>query len=708
MSVTDIQAVKPTTREMVLAGLREESTTWLFVVKTLLAFYITGWLAMRLELSQPSTAMITTVIVANRQTGLVLAKSFYRAIGTLAGAVAAFLIVGLFPQERVLFLGALSLWIGFCSGGAALYRNFKAYSFVLAGYTAAIIAIPVIDHPPDVFDSAVARISEVLLGLLVSGAISDTVLPSHMRDVLRKQSREQFAHFMQFVQRTTGGKIARGDIEHAHLRFVRDAIALEDLRSSVIFEDPEARARSGHLLLLNQCFMAASTSLQSLHHLIDRLQRNGRDVPASALIKLYAPLGVALDAPISAGTNARSLLPRLEAARKTMDAQAIVMRDSLVSGRDARDFDTGASLLHRFTEELYTYVDTAALLQAPGRIASSAEKVRFTHGRNYYEAGLAMVRTTLTMSALAIFWIISAWPYGASAMLLATIFAGLSASAPDPSKAVNVTFIGWALGMSAGFICEFSVLPQMDGFLLLVAGTAPFAMIGIVMMMWPALTAVGVGYGLGFTYILALKNQMVFDPVHFMNDMVAQFAGLSAAAVAFLLLPPTLGKPWFRRRQFEHLRDQVSVAAQAPLPGLANRFESVNHDLFAQIVAQTELGSKDSRELVAWALAVNETGRALIQLRSDMAVGHWPEEVKGAIAPAMDAFAKLYESPSQGAYLRTRDALDAAINEACKHADAAPLLNQLNLLRMTLLDELSALAEYMPSTSLESGVPHAT
>jgi uncharacterized membrane protein YccC len=708
MSVNDIQAVKPTTREMVLAGLREESTTWLFVVKTLLAFYITGWLAMRLELSQPSTAMITTIIVANRQTGLVLAKSFYRAIGTLAGAVAAFLIVGLFPQERVLFLGALSLWIGFCSGGAALYRNFKAYSFVLAGYTAAIIAIPVIDHPPDVFDSAVARISEVLLGLLVSGAISDTVLPSHMRDVLRKQSREQFAHFMQFVQRATGGKIARGDIEHAHLRFVRDAIALEDLRSSVIFEDPEARARSGHLLLLNQCFMAASTSLQSLHHLIDRLQRNGRDVPANALIELYAPLGVALDAPISAGTNARSLLPRLEAARKTMDAQAPVMRDSLVSGRDARDFDTGASLLHRFTEELYTYVDTAALLQAPGRIASSAEKVRFTHGRNYYEAGLAMVRTTLTMSALAIFWIISAWPYGASAMLLATIFAGLSASAPDPNKAVNVTFIGWALGMTAGFICEFSVLPQMDGFLLLVAATAPFAMIGIVMMMWPALTVVGVGYGLGFTYILALKNQMVFDPVHFVNDMVAQFAGLSAAAVAFLLLPPTLGKPWFRRRQFEHLRNQVSVAAQAPLPGLANRFESVNHDLFAQIVAQTEPGTKDSRELVAWALAINETGRALIQLRSDMAVGQWPEEVKRAIAPAMDAFARLYESPSQAAYLRTREALDAAINEACKHADVGPLLNQLNLLRMTLLDELSALAEYMPSTSHESGALHAT
>ena len=73
MSVTDIHAVTPTTREVVLASLREESATWLFVAKTLLAFYLTGWLAMRLALPQPSTAMLTTIIVANRQSGMVLA-----------------------------------------------------------------------------------------------------------------------------------------------------------------------------------------------------------------------------------------------------------------------------------------------------------------------------------------------------------------------------------------------------------------------------------------------------------------------------------------------------------------------------------------------------------------------------------------------------------------------------------------------------------
>src|SRR5882724_7417152 len=242
MSAADADTPVPTTHSL-LDSLGEEAGVWLFVFKTLLAFYITGWFAMRFSLSQPSTAMLTTIIVANRQSGRVLAKSFFRGIGTLVGAGVAILIVSVFPQERVLFLVALSLWIGVCAGGATLYRNFTAYAFVLSGYTAALIAFPVINHPAAVFDSAVARISEVLLGLLVSGIISDAVFPSRMRDVLRRTAREQFAAFVGFVQASSNEKIAPEAMEKALLRFVRDAVAFEDLRSSVIFEDPEARAR---------------------------------------------------------------------------------------------------------------------------------------------------------------------------------------------------------------------------------------------------------------------------------------------------------------------------------------------------------------------------------------------------------------------------------------------------------------------------------
>ncbi|MGA7438941.1 MAG: FUSC family protein, partial [Luteibacter sp.] len=549
MSAVNVTASAPSTRQVVGETLREEAAIWLFVVKTLIAFFTAGWLAMRFGLPAPSTAMLTTIIVANRQSGMVLAKSFYRGIGTVAGATAAVGIVASFPQQRDLFLVALSLWIGVCAGGATLYRNFKSYAFVLGGYTAAIVAIPVIDNPPGVFDSAVARLSEVLLGLLVSGVVNDVVFPSRMRDVLRRSAREQFAHFIGFVRGATEGSIPREAMENAHLRFVRDAVALEDLRSSVIFEDAEARVRSNHLRLFNQRFMAASTSFQSLHHLVNRLKRAKRDLAASVLIRLYAPIGEALHVPIEAGMAARVWLPRLADARTTMRTRVTELRATLSDIHDLRDYDTGASLLMRFVEELYGYVETAASLQTPRVIDGPAERVRFDRGNDWLGAGLATFRTTLTMLALGVFWIGSAWPMGSSAMLLATVFAGLFATTPNPTRVTWIVMLGYLFGMVMGFICEFFVLTQVDGYPLLVAGIAPFLAVGLVMMMSRKLAFFGLGWAMGLAYILALKNVQTYDPAHFINDAIAQVVGLGAAAVSFVVIPPAIGSAWLRRRQ---------------------------------------------------------------------------------------------------------------------------------------------------------------
>jgi len=694
----------------VRALLREEGEVWLFVLRTLLAFFLTGWIAMRLSLPQPSTAMLTAIIVANRQSGMVLAKSFYRALGTLAGALAAFAIVAAFPQQRELFLLALALWIGLCAGGATLYRNFTAYAFVLGGYTAAIIAIPVINDPPAVFDSATARISEVLLGLLVSGAVSDTVFPSRLRNVLRKTARGQFAHFLDFVQASTGGALPRAAMERAHLRFVRDAVALEDLRSSVVFEDAEARARSAHLRLFNQRFMAASTSFQSVHHLINRLMRAGHDRAAQILIDLYAPLAEALATPHEAGTPAAMLLPRLTQARAAMDRRAARCVDTLDDPQDRRDVATGVTLLERFADELHAYVSSAADLQAPRLGGGAPESVRFARSNDLAGAALATLRTTLVMLALGAFWIASAWPLGASAMLIATIFAGLFATMPDAGRATGVVMVGYAIGMAAAFACVFFVLTAMDGYVLMIAGIVPFLLPGLVLMAGGRYASYGLGYTMGFVYILAVRNPMAFDPVHFLNDAVAQLAGLSAAAIAFVFIPSTIGTGWLRRRQLARLRAQVALAAQAPLRGLRHRFESVNRDLFGQIVAQTEPGSDASRSLLAWALSVHETGRAMIELRRAL-----DENAHAALRTGIDAalaaLARFYQHPDADGYARVRAQFADVIGEAEAQPSACALLDHLYLIRLALLDRESALAPYMPPeraapASAES--PHAS
>jgi hypothetical protein len=140
---------------------------------------------------------------------------------------------------------------------------------------------------------------------------------------------------------------------------------------------------------------------------------------------------------------------------------------------------------------------------------------------------------------------------------------------------------------------------------------------------------------------------------------------------------------------------------------LRARFESVNHDLFGQIVAQTERGSQASRNLVAWMLSINEVGRTLIELRNDMAGRPLPEDMHEAIQRTIDAIAQLYDHPDTATYAYARDAV-AATTAMIGGDDAMwPLLNHLNVLRLALLDEQSVLGAYMPAPTPAQGVAHA-
>ena len=93
----------------------EESQAWIFVLKALLAFYLAAWITMVFQLEQPSTTMVTVSIVMHPQSGTVLAKSFYRALGTCAGSLFGVLLMSAFPQQRELFLLCLSLWVALCA-----------------------------------------------------------------------------------------------------------------------------------------------------------------------------------------------------------------------------------------------------------------------------------------------------------------------------------------------------------------------------------------------------------------------------------------------------------------------------------------------------------------------------------------------------------------------------------------------------------------
>src|SRR6516225_12133211 len=162
------------------ARLAECPSAVAFAAKTTASALIALLVAFTFNLDQPQWALLTVFIVSQPQSGLVLAKSFYRIIGTVIGAAVALLLVALFAQERVLFLGALALWIGFCTFGSQHARNFAAYSFVLSGYTVAIVGIPGALDAGNAFYIATGRVTEISLGIIVAATVNHIILPSSL------------------------------------------------------------------------------------------------------------------------------------------------------------------------------------------------------------------------------------------------------------------------------------------------------------------------------------------------------------------------------------------------------------------------------------------------------------------------------------------------------------------------------------------------
>lgn len=666
-------------RQQIAHAMAGEKAAWLFILKTLLAIYLTGWLAMRLQLGSPSVAMVTVVVVMNRQSGMVLAKSLYRGLGTLLGCTGAILAVALFPQQPLPLVLFISLWAGLCADGAVLFRHFRAYAFVLAGYTAAMIVLPAMSHPVHVFDSAFARTSEVLLGLLVASVVFDAVFPIRLRGDLRGSADRNFDGFLDFIRDSSRGALVDHEaMERTQMRVVRGALGFEDLRTAAFFDDPSLRTRNGLLKLLNQRFMVSASRFQSLHHLVDRLRRKGSTTAAQALMRLLRPLGDALDERATRDDLDR-LADQLAACHRRIAAQATHERAALeLSCRD--DFDTGHALLRRFLDELRDYVRTKAHLDLGRRagkpVPQARGRVHFARTNDSHAVMLAMLRSAAVTLVLSLLWLCSGWTGGAIALFGLVALISMASAAPDPVFVSKRIAIGHLLAPIVA-LPTYSVLPLLPTYPLLVLGTLPLLMLSLYLVTRPTLAIIGIAMSVGILVALAIGEAPHVDAPMYLNSGLSFAVGAWLAVAIFRLIPSGHGSKG-RRRLLHRLRGLVRLAAGAPLPGLLPRFESLARDLFQQIVAQTRPGSRHSRELLDWALMVHETGHALIGLRHDLAEQALPSALHADLDAALDALARVYER------------LDPA-DRAAALARVRHLLAQIDITRPTLREHLHLL-----------------
>jgi uncharacterized membrane protein YccC len=218
-------------------------------------------------------------------------------------------------------------------------------------------------------------------------------------------------------------------------------------------------------------------------------------------------------------------------------------------------------------------------------------------------------RAFVTIGAVAIFWIFTEWPNGATAIAFAAIAVLLFAPRADQAYATAAEFVaGIALGTVFSAIIKFAVLPGLETF------EAFSIVIGLYLVPGGALRAQP-WHTTMFTYMTAYfcnyidaENEMSYDTLVFYNTSLAIVAGSGAAALSFRLLPPL--SPAFRARRLLRLtlRDLRRLAA-GPIPWTVEDWEG---RMYGRLAALPDAAEPLQRSQLLAALTV---GTDIIRLR---------------------------------------------------------------------------------------------
>jgi uncharacterized membrane protein YccC len=237
-------------------------------------------------------------------------------------------------------------------------------------------------------------------------------------------------------------------------------------------------------------------------------------------------------------------------------------------------------------------------------------------------------RAFVTITAAELFWIVTAWPNGATTFLFSAIVLLLLSPKGDLAYAGSIAFaLGVVAAVVVAAIIKFAVLPAFDTFpafclaLGLYLVPAGFA---LACSRKPAAIAVFTAISVNVMPLIAPTNQMSYDTSQFYNSALAIAAGCVLAPLAFLLVPPLSPALRTRRLLSLALRDLRNAIALPPA-----RLEHWEGLMYARLAALPDQAEPLQRAQLLAALSV---GSEIVQLRHLVAHGGAAVDLDAALA----------------------------------------------------------------------------
>jgi uncharacterized membrane protein YccC len=448
---------------------------------------------------------------------------------------------------------------------------------------------------------------------------------------------------------------------------IRRVIAVDPIIDEAIGETSDLRFRLGGLhAALEGLFVALSGWRMVANHL-ELLPNNQQRQEADAVLRRL-PWEVRF-APMGGGAPRWSTDPRRLRRSCAAAVRALV---ALPAGTPS------LRLLADGTAEALSGISCAlnGLLLLSNSDKGAQDRVVRFRVPDLLPAFVNATRVFIVMCVFELFWIVTAWPSGTSAITWSAIFVILFSPTADQAYAnAKSRLLGVSLTAALAAIFKFAVLPGSETFVGLAVA------IGLVLIPAGALSALSWQAAIfgsiasWFVPLVTPENPITYDTLQFYNSALAIVVGAGAAALAFRLLPPLSPGLRTHRLLALSLRDLRRLTT-GPIPRTANEWEG---RVYSRLSALPEQAEPLQRAQLMAALSV---GTEIIRLRRvahrfdrdaelDMA---FDALVRGDSSVAIERLAQLDQRlaalPGRGARvrLRARSSILAMSEALAQHA----------------------------------------
>ncbi|TJV22752.1 MAG: FUSC family protein [Mesorhizobium sp.] len=625
--------------ETSLADLTQPTRSdWIFALRTVSAGLIALLAAYALKLDHPQWAMMTVFIVAQPVAGMVLAKGFYRLLGTLVGGVAAIGITTVFGTNPWVLVTVLAVWIGICTFVSSLLRNPEAYGAALAGYTAMIIGLPAFGQPHLVVDLAVARCAEIVLGIVCAGLTSRLILPKLASDAIVSRLKRCILDLASYA----GGAFSGGDpatLSTLHRKLITDAQTLGEMRAYARLEAPSFAPRAHPVRRTIGQLLSALSAARALHS--HAAPKNAALIPVrSELQSLVSELATkpgALD-------DTALWVARLDAisgnARQMPDA-------SIDQGDDRVGTITRLTIAADFAEALKQVLRGLDALRAPAtRLARGSRQPALVVHRDYAGASRNALRAALATLLVAAFWLTTKWSEAAGTVILVAVVSSLFAARPDPVQVAWGFFKGTLLALPFAFLVGQIALPALPGFGWFMLFVVPILVPTALAMANPRYVGVATAFAINFLAFLSPHQAMTYDPVPFFAGSASILVGILLAIGVFIVVLPA--DPWLAaNRIVRAMREDLARLCLHERVPRRSAFESLAYDRIIQLMPLVQNAGQKGDAVLGGGVAAVTVGLEVLRLRDASQSHAIPSETALSIANFLRGLARelLFRAP---------------------------------------------------------------